>query len=383
MKQGHKNALLEYVLLPALSLLVAFLAAGIFVALVGQNPASALWIMFKGALGNSYGIGYTLFYATSYIFTGLAVATAFHAGLFNIGGEGQATIAGVGIAIIALYAAETLGVLAMPVAILVAVLFGALWGLIPGALQAYRESHIVITTILFNLIAFPIVAYLVNGIWQRGQGYGSETVPFQQQVLVPKMHTLMEPLGISLTPTPLNASLLLALLALGVFWLLISRTRLGYAIRTTGFNEDAARYAGIDPRRVIVIAMTISGALAAGAAVNIILGDHSRLVLLFVAGGGFIGIAVSLMGRNHPIGILLAAILFGALTQGASEIAFEMPQVSNDAVVIIQGLIILFVGGFDNLFRPLIAKIASSERGDSSRRNPKTQTVKRISEDPS
>ncbi len=137
---------------------------------------------------------------------------------------------------------------------------------------------------------------------------------------------------------------------------LIWRTRLGYEIRTTGTNPKAAIYAGIPQVKTVVIAMLISGALAGMMAINPIMGDQYRLQEGFPAGAGFVGIAVSLMGRNHPVGIILAAILFGMLWQGGAELAFDMPNISRDMIVVIQGLVILFAGALEHMYRPALSR---------------------------
>ena len=160
--------------------------------------------------------------------------------------------------------------------------------------------------------------------------------------------------GFKLRSTPLNLSFILALVMSFVVWLVIWRTKLGYEIRTQGFSPRAARYAGVSETRIIVITMMISGALAGMMALNPVMGDQHRLQLDFVTGAGFVGIAVALMGRSHPAGIIPAAILFGMLYQGGAELAFEMPNISRDMIVIIQGLVILFAGALENLFRPAV-----------------------------
>jgi len=139
-----------------------------------------------------------------------------------------------------------------------------------------------------------------------------------------------------------------------VVWALIWRTKLGYEMRTYGFSPKAARYAGISESRIIVVAMMISGALAGMMALNPIMGDQHRVALDFVTGAGFVGIAVALMGRSHPAGIVPAAILFGMLYQGGAELAFETPNISRDMIVIIQGLVILFAGALEHMFRPAV-----------------------------
>jgi simple sugar transport system permease protein len=161
-------------------------------------------------------------------------------------------------------------------------------------------------------------------------------------------------MGLAVRSAPLNITFLLALVMAVVVWALIWRTKLGYEIRTYGFSPKAARYAGIGETRIIIITMMISGALAGMMALNPIMGDQHRMALDFVAGAGFVGIAVALMGRSHPVGIVPAAILFGMLYQGGAELAFEMPNISRDMIVIIQGLVILFAGALEHMFRPAI-----------------------------
>jgi simple sugar transport system permease protein len=157
-------------------------------------------------------------------------------------------------------------------------------------------------------------------------------------------------------PSPLNVTFLLSLAASGFVWLFLWRSRWGYELRSTGANEQAARYGGISPGRSIMLAMALSGALAGLLAINEVMGSQHRLMLGFSAGFGFTGIAVALMGRNHPVGVILAALLFGALYQGGSELAFEIPTFTSDMVVVIQGLVILFCGALENVFRrPIVA----------------------------
>jgi ABC-type uncharacterized transport system permease subunit len=351
----------DYGLIPLINLLVAFVVAGLVVLLVGENPLRAAAILIEGAFGNGQNIAYTLFYATNFIFTGLAVAVAFHAGLFNIGGEGQAYIAGLGVALAAL----TLDAvfpwwLTFPVAIGAAAATGALWALIPAYLQAKRGSHVVITTIMFNFIAASTMVYMLVDVLKPAGSQAPETRTLLAGAQLPKLNWFLEALGMSVRSAPLNISFLLAL-AMAVFvWALIWRTKLGYEIRTFGFSPKAARYAGISESRIIIVTMMISGALAGMMALNPIMGDQHRVALDFVAGAGFVGIAVALMGRSHPVGIVPAAILFGMLYQGGAELAFEMPNISRDMIVIIQGLVILFAGALEHMFRPAIQTMFAS-----------------------
>lgn len=357
----------DYGLIPFFNLVVAFVVAGFVVLLVGENPFRAAAIMVEGAFGSGRNIAYTLFYSTSFIFTGLAVAVAFHGGLFNIGGEGQAYIGGLGVALVCLAFDSILPWwLTFPLAVLGAAGIGAAWAFIPAYLQARRGSHIVITTIMFNFIAASLMVYLLVGALKPLSSMAPQTRTFAPGGQLPKLNWLIELFGGTVRSSPFNLSFLLALFCAFLVWLLIWRTRLGYEIRTQGFSAKAARYAGIGETRIVLVTMMVSGALAGMMALNPVMGDQGRLQLDFVAGAGFVGIAVALMGRSHPAGIVPAAILFGMLYQGGAELAFEMPNISRDMIVIIQGLVILFAGALENMFRPSIQTLFASLGAQSS-----------------
>jgi ABC-type uncharacterized transport system permease subunit len=348
----------DYGLMPIINLAAAFLVSGLVVLFIGENPLEAVRLMIYGSLGYGEGIGFTLFYATNFIFTGLSVAVAFHCGLFNIGSEGQAYIGGLGVALVCLGFDQTLpwwlnGLLAA----IAAFAFGAGWAFIPAWLQAKRGSHIVITTIMFNFIASALMVYLlVNALAPQGD-MAPETRTFAENAHLPKLGWLMAVFGLDIGGAPVNISFLLALVACVLVWLLIWRTRFGYEIRTMGLSPSAAIYAGIPPVKTIVVTMLISGGLAGLMALNPIMGDQHRLQLEFPLGAGFVGIAVALMGRSHPLGIVLAAILFGMLYQGGAELAFDMPAITRDMIVVIQGLVILFAGALEQMFRPSLVRL--------------------------
>ncbi|HEY5598344.1 MAG TPA: ABC transporter permease [Kiloniellales bacterium] len=345
-------------LIPILNICLALLVSGVIVLAIGEDPLQAVAIMVRGAFGYEEGIGYTLYYATNFIFTGLAVAVAFHAGLFNIGGEGQAYIGGlgVGLVLLAFDSALPFAILA-PLGILAAAVFGAAWAAVPAYLQAYRGSHIVITTIMFNFIASALMVYLlVNVLIKPGQ-MSPESREFLPNAQLPFIHEILADVGISFTPTPMNVTLIWALICCVGVWAYIWRSRWGYELRTVGHSEAAAVYAGIRPRRIIVVAMCISGGLAGFVGLNEIMGVQHRLLINFTAGYGFTGIAVSLMGRNHPFGVVLASLLFGALYQGGAELAFDVPTITRELVVTIQGLVILFSGALAYMSTPWITRV--------------------------
>ena len=351
---SHRGELPVWVdvgLIPALNLAVALVVAGLVVVIIGESPVQSLGIMLNGALGSFKGWSYMLYYATNFIFTGLSVAVAFHAGQFNIGSEGQAYFAGLGAALVGLGFEVLPWPLLIPLAILASGLFGAFWAWVPGYLLAKRGSHIVITTIMFNFIASSLIGYVII-YWLRPLGKMAVESREITGAYILNFRELGRLIGLKLPSTPLNPTVFLALFAAWGVWYLLWRTKLGYEIRAVGANPAAALYAGIDQNRIIMITMAVSGALAGLLAANEILGVQHRLLLEFVGGAGFVGIAVALMGRSHPAGIVLAAMLFGLLYQGGTELSFARPAISRDMIVVIQGLVILFMGALEYAFRP-------------------------------
>jgi simple sugar transport system permease protein len=347
----------DYAVVPLLNLTVAFLVSGLVVLAIGENPIEAVRIMISGALGYAEGVGFTLYYATDFVFTGLAVAVAFHAGLFNIGAEGQATIGGLGVALVCLAFDGAPWWLVAPFAVAAAALFGAGWAFLPAWAQARRGSHIVITTIMFNYLAAVLMVWLLVGVMGRPGAMAPETRTFAEATRLPFIRDLVAPLGIDLGQSPLNPTVFVAIAAAVGVWLLIWRTRFGWELRAVGRNPTAAIYAGLEPGGIVIAAMLISGALSGLLAVNEVMGTQHRLLLEFTAGAGFVGIAVALMGRNHPVGVVLASLLFGLLYQGGAELAFEKPKISRDMIVVIQALVILFAGALEHMFRPALARL--------------------------
>lgn len=349
---------ISYGLLPLLNVVTAFLISGLVVWSIGENPLAALRLLVEGALGRGDAIGFTLFYTTSFIFTGLSVAVAFHAGLFNIGSEGQAYIGGLGAALVALALDRYVPwYVTMPFAVIGAALFGAAWAFIPAWLQAKRGSHVVITTIMFNFIAAALMVYLLVNVLIVPGKMAPETRTFLAGGQLPKLDWLMALFGLKLGPAPFNVSFIIALVMCFLVWVLIWRTKLGYEMRTLGVSPSAAVYAGIPYARTVIIAMLISGGLAGMMALNPVMGASARLQVEFVGGAGFVGIAVSLMGRSHPLGIIFAALLFGILYQGGADLSFEMSNITREMIVVIQGLVILFAGALEYMYRPAIVHI--------------------------
>jgi ABC-type uncharacterized transport system permease subunit len=347
------------VVLPLLNLLSALLVAALVIHLLGESPVDSMKILINSAIVNPEGLAYTLFYASTFIFTGLAVSIAMKAGLFNIGAEGQMYFGGLGLTLAVLaFDASLSPWLLIPLAMIGSAVFGALWAFLPGYLQAKRGSHVVVTTIMFNFIAaslmnFIIVKYLIP---EGDQNPASRV--FLDSALLPTLNTWFPFFG----DTPLNIGFPIAIVALVIYGVMVSRSTWGYQLRATGLNQHAAHYAGVRISRMIIVAMLISGALAGLASVNSIMGSTHYLSLNFPAGAGFIGIAIALMGRQHPVGIFLSSVLFGALIQGGFDLSLEKPNIPVETFIFIQGLIILFCGAMENFYAPALLKLVNATR---------------------
>jgi general nucleoside transport system permease protein len=338
-------------LFPLIAVIAAFLVGGLIVWMVGDSPLLVYELFFTSAFGSVDGLGYTLFYATPLIFTGLAVAVAFKCGLLNIGAEGQLTMAAFATAWVGLVLPGYNAFLVTLLAMIAAVVVGGLWAGVPGVLKAKFGAHEVITTIMLNFIAVGIVTYLTQYHYKKEGDPILETLPIaeiKEGVLVgphiPRMHALLAPLGIDFPERlPLNIAFLLALLTCAAVYVFLWKTKWGYELRAVGASGTAAEYGGISISRNIILAMVISGGLAGMVGINEVLGYRYRYYDGFSASYGFTGIAVALLGRNHPVGVLLAAILFGALIRSGLFIDIFTDHVSKDWVVILQAIIILFV----------------------------------------
>lgn len=361
----------DVVLVPVISLLLAAFVAALLLLAIGQSPIQAFNVMVEGALGSAYGWGYTLYYATSFIFTGLAVTIAFHGGLFNIGGEGQALLGGLGVSLVCLYLPMPHWTMTLLLAMLAAMVFGGAWAAVPAYLQAKRGSHIVITTIMFNYIAAALLIYILVSVLRPTGSMDPASARFPDAVGLPKFHDMpfLQDLFLKYGPdgllklskeglptyqrVPANVTFFISLAACFGVWRLMWHTRLGYEIRAFGKQEKAANYAGISSFKIIMIAMILSGAFSGLMAINNVMGQAERLLQNSAEGAGFIGIAVALMGRNHPLGVLLAAILFGFLYQGGASLGLET-TIPIELRTVLQGLVILFTGALDIMVRMML-----------------------------
>ena len=324
--------LLRRASLPGGAILMALLAGAIFILIIGKNPLLAYSALIRGAFGDLFSIGETLENTTPLVLTGLAVAFAFRAKMFNIGAEGQflvGSLAGTWVGINLSLPA----IIHIPLVLLAGFLAGGLWGGIAGILKATRGVHEVISTIMLNFIALFLVDFIVLGPMKE---VSDLDIPQTEKILttaqLPKI----------LPPSRLSAGILIALVAAYAIWWLLWKTTIGYEIRAVGLNPAASEYGGIRPNFNMFLAMLISGGLAGLGGAIIISGLFLRYIQGFSPGYGFAAIAVSLVGANNPPGVVLAALLFAILNTGARGMQ-NVAGVPQDTVLIIQALVIFFV----------------------------------------
>ena len=357
---------LERILISSAALLLSILLGAVLVLIAGRmttctasdavyyfgtgfcyDPVLVFDRLFLGALGEPFSGGWspegqfsvTLRETTLLIFTGLSVALAFRAGIFNIGTQGQMVVGGLATAIIVLEASAAVSgvlgsILLIPFGIAVGAVFGGLYGSIPGFLKAYADANEVITTIMLNFIATGVTLYLVSGAFKDPESAANQTVPLPEYAQFPTV-LFGGRQDFSLV------ALAFGLLAIGGLYYLLEHTAFGYDIRTSGLQPDAAEYGGVDAKRTIVASLTLSGAFGgvAGAMyVMMVLGTFQSGLPSY----GFDGITVSILAGNNPVGVAFAALLFGVLKSGTTVVQFAT-DVPPQLVGVLRGLIILFV----------------------------------------
>ncbi len=311
-------------------------------ALAGENPLHVLVVLMRSSFGSSYDFGLVLFYTTSLVFTGLAVCLPFQAGLFNIGAEGQLTMGALTMAAVGILWPA----LAFPWAPLLAVLAGVfvagLWGFIPGWLRASRGSHEVIVTMMFNFIAAGASSYFIVGALKSTDSQNPETASIGAGYLLKNIDPIH---GLS-PDSPFNSAFLIAILMSFITWLLLNKTVWGYELKAVGLSPEAASTAGINAKKYRILSMILAGGFAGLVGLNEILGSAGKFRLGFSPDYGFMGIAVALLARNNPLGIIFSAFLFGALQKGATDLDLETATITRDFAKILQAIIILSVAGF-------------------------------------
>jgi ABC-type uncharacterized transport system permease subunit len=325
------------------AILMAFIVGAIVLQVTGHSPIEAYGAMLRGAFGGVFGIGQTLTHATPIIFTALSFLFAFKSGLFNIGAEGQFLMGALGAVLVGISFDGLPAVVHVPLALLVGAIAGGLWGLIPAFLKTKFGAHEVITTMMLSYVALYLTGYMVNYPF-KAPGWVAQTVPIARSAELPRI----------LPPTQLSASIFVAgLLTLGIQYILM-KTAFGFEIRATGLNPDAAKNAGIDVDRRLIFALVVSGAMAGLGGSGEILGVHRRFIEGFSPGYGWDGLAVALVGGNHPYGALLAAVLFGALRSGGMVMT-RATGVPLDIIFLLRALVILFVAA-PTLIRSLLRR---------------------------
>ena len=330
---------------PLIAILISFAIGAIIMLATGNNPIEAYGALLRGAFGSPLAVGRTLLNATPLIFTGLAVAVAFRAGLFNIGGEGQFFIGAITAAVVGVYLGS-LGVIGMVLALAACVVTGFLWGAIPGFLKAYFGAHEVITTIMLNFVAIYLATYLaLNPFRSEGLVPGTETIDLTARIPF---------IGFGLGRA--NYGFVFGLVAALLVYLFLWRTKRGFEIRAVGLSPGAASYAGMRIGVNTVLALAIGGSLAALGGGEEVLGVYGKMSIPFATGLGFTGIGVALLGRNHPAGVVLGALLFGGLTAGAQEMQFATDVPLQLATVI--GAIILLLVTATKLVELIVGKRA-------------------------
>jgi len=350
--------LLRELLFPLIAVIAAFIFGGILILAIGDNPLQAYGLLFGSAFSWPVGIGYTLFYATPLIFTGLAVMVAFRCGLLNIGAEGQLYVGAFATAWVGITFANLSPWLLIPFCFLAAILGGGVWGAIPGILKARFGSHEVINTIMLNFIAVALLSYFTQYHYKTPGDPIMQTVPIGDGAHIARLGRFVPGLPEFI---PVNIAFVLALICCALVYLFLWRTKWGYELRVTGTNPSAAEYGGISVRKQIIVAMTISGALAGIVGINEVLGYRYRYYDGFSDNYGFTGIAVALLGRNHPVGVIISALLFAILQRGGIPVDAFTEHVTKDIVQVLQGTIILFVAA-EAFFRGPFAKFGLLKR---------------------
>ncbi len=348
-----RGDLREVVLIPLLAVFLALVIGALIMMATSVAPATILKsfvAMADGSLGSMNAISETLTASIPLVMAGLGIGLAFRAGLFNIGAEGQMVVGGLATAIAAFSFTGLPMILHLPLALLIGMSVGAVYAAIAGVLRATTGAHEVISTIMLNLISFRLLDYLLRQPYIQKEGRAD---PISRAVLetaeLPRLLTFLDP------NLRLHLGLFIMLAAVAIVWWLLFRSKLGFAFRISGENPGAARYAGIRAGLTVVLAMAIAGALAGLAGATQVSGVLGRATPGFTAGIGFDAIAVALLGRSHPVGILLAGLLFGALEAGGRQMQVDA-GVSIDMISIIQALIIIFVAApllIKRLFPPL------------------------------
>ena len=334
MTSRFREQLEEALFPPVVALFVALICGDILIMSYGQSPANVYRLLLEGTWGNAYGFGQVVYKTTTLTFTGLAVSLGIRAGLFNVGAESQLAAGGFLAAMAGLALSPTVpGIIALPLCMLAAALGGGIVGAVPGYLRVRFGAHEVIVTIMLNFVVLALLNWII-----------ANHLHVPETLHSPEIHAGVIPRLDQFVPafhgSAANLTVIVAILAAAAVWFFLFRSRRGYELRAVGLQPDAAEYGGVSVGGVWFRAMALSGAIAGLGGVNYVLGYKHYYEDGFAGGSGFLGIAVALVGRNHPLGVVLAALFFATLSQGGLAIHAFVPK---QMVEVLQGVVILAV----------------------------------------
>jgi len=322
-----------------LGLIVGISLSLILVFFLGENPIQVFLILVKSGFASKEDFGIALYYTTTFIFTGLAVSIPLKAGLFNIGGEGQMTVACFTAAAAGLLTATWPFPTGIIISILSAIVAGLLWGFIPGWLKANKNSHEVIVTMMLNFIATAVTSWLTLSCFRSTTTQNPETTTLPDQLKFTSIDFITK----NFPNSPVNISLILSIILCFVFYFLYEKTIWGFKLKCVGENITAADKNKIDTKKIILQAMSLAGLCAGLVSLNEVLGSSGKFQIGFSAEYGFVGIAVCMLARNNPLAIILSAFFFALLQKGASDLALETQKITRDYARVIQAVLILSI----------------------------------------
>ena len=322
----------DVILTPLISLLLAMIISALVILAIGESPTMALKTMVDGALGSSYGWGFTLYYTTNFIFTGLAVAVAYHASLFNIGGEGQLIVGAIGAAAAGILFAGLPMVLLLPLVLVAGTVFGALWVAFPAWLLYRFNINEILTTVLMNFVAFELISYVAIKIWPDPAAGHPTTIPIGAGGELPMI----------VSNPPLHSGVIIALLMSVLVYIYTNRTSAGYELIATGSNSRASKVFGIKTKMMFLLSLLLGGAIAGLAGAVEVAGNHHRLIEGLQSNFLLLGIIIGLIAKGNNLAVPFVALFIAILEVGASAMQRTM-QIPGEMVLIVEALILLFV----------------------------------------